>query len=71
MKNVSFLLVICIFSFFLYHGCVVKTQRGQEAKFKAKYKLGEISRKEFENFWEQDTYWRTFFNFEEVLKAWM
>lgn len=52
-----------------YHACVVKAERMKELRLKAKYENGEISQLQYEKENDKISYFSTFLDFKETLKA--
>ena len=68
-KVKNLLLIILVIILFLYHGYVVRAERNQEARLYGEYKNGEISEEEYKKDKGKITYFSTFFNLKETLRA--
>jgi hypothetical protein len=67
MKKI--LIIVFVISLLMYHGCVVKTEKGYEAHLWGQLHDGKISQQEFERLKKENSYFKHFFNFREVIKA--
>jgi hypothetical protein len=67
MKKV--IIIIFVISLLMYHGCVVKTESIYNARLWGQLQDGKIPQQEYERLKEENSYFKHFFNFSEVLKA--
>ena len=68
-KIKNLLLILLVIMLLSYHGCVIKAKRNQEARLYGRYKDGQITEEEYIKGEEEITYFSTFFNLKETLKA--
>lgn len=67
MKKI--LVIVFVIALFMYHGCVIKTERKYEAVLWGQLQDGKVSQHEYERLKKENSYFKHFFNFSEVLKT--
>lgn len=62
-------IVILLMIAIVYHGQTLKAQRVKDARLRYKLQEGVISKDQYEQFKQQNTYLKTFLNPKEVLSV--
>ncbi|MBU1999325.1 MAG: hypothetical protein ABIG46_04995 [Candidatus Omnitrophota bacterium] len=65
----NILIIILVIIAIVYHGQTIKAQRVKDVRLRYKLQEGKITKDQYEQFKQQNTYLNTFLNPKEVLSV--